>query len=209
MKHAIIVAHPNPRSLTCALADRYAARVQAMGQSATVRDLYRMKFDPCLKASEIPTARNYHPAADVAAERSALADVDVFVFVYPLWFNAPPAMLKGYVDRVFGMGFGYEPGPGGTEPMLEGKALISFTLSGAPEEWARDTGALSALDTVFDRHLAQMSGLRIVDHVHAGGVVSAMNDAAVAAVFAGVDRAVDAHFGTLAQRAPLSLRSAT
>jgi NAD(P)H dehydrogenase (quinone) len=209
MKHAVIVAHPNSRSLTCAVADRYLARTRALGQPTLLRDLYRMPFDPCLRASEIPTAADFNPGADVVAERAALADIDVFAFVYPFWFNGPPAILKGYVDRVFGMGFGYEPGPAGSEPMLEGKTLISFTSSGAPEEWARETGVLSALETVFERHLGQMCGLRVVDHVHAGGVVSQMNDAAVAAVLDGVDRAIDVHFGTLAQHDPVGLRSAT
>jgi NAD(P)H dehydrogenase (quinone) len=210
MKHAILVAHPNADSLTCTVAKTYADSVRALGQQVVVRDLYRMGFDPCLKAREIPKPSGFQFGADVVAERELLTDVDVFAFVYPLWFNAPPAMLKGYVDRVFSIGFGYEPTMGGgTEPLLEGRRLISFTTSGAPEDWVRDTGALQALMALFDRHLSAMCGLQVIDHVHAGGIVSDMNEVALENVLDGVRRAVRAHFGELARRDPSAFRSAT
>jgi NAD(P)H dehydrogenase (quinone) len=200
MKHAVIIAHPNAVSLTCAVAQTYRESVEALGDAVVVRDLYRMGFDPCLKASEIPSEAGCAFGPDVEAERKLLADVDVFAFVYPFWFNAPPAILKGYVDRVFGMGFGFEPGMGGTEPMLERKRLISFTTSGAPTQWVRDTGALTALATLFDRHLSAMCGLQLVDHVHNGGVVADMNEVAFEEVLNSVRRAVDVQFGALARR---------
>ncbi len=110
---------------------------------------------------------------------------------------------------VFSMGFGYEPGLGGTEPLLDGKRLISFTSSGAPEQWVRDTGAMQALMALFDRHVSAMCGLQMVDHVHVDGVVPNMTEDAVEDVLAGVRRAVDAHFGGLAHRNPQTLRSDT
>ncbi|HVI33543.1 NAD(P)H-dependent oxidoreductase [Phenylobacterium sp.] len=171
MKHAVIFAHPKPDSFTAAVAETYAEAARALGHEAVVRDLYRMGFDPCLKAEEIPTAEGYKVAADVAAERALLDDADVFAFVYPFWFNAPPAILKGYVDRVFGMGFGFEPAAGGTQALLDGRKMISFSSSGAPEDWVRETGAMAALHTLFDNHLAGVCGLTVVDHIHVGGIV--------------------------------------
>ncbi len=210
MKHAVIIAHPNADSLTCSIGSAYAKHVRFLGQEAVVRDLYRMGFDPCLRPGEVPSPGGFQFGADVVAERKLLADVDVFTLVYPFWFNAPPAILKGYVDRVFSMGFGYEPGLGGTETLLDGKRLISFTTSGAPEQWVRETGALQALLAVFDRHLAATCGLQMVDHIHSGGIVSNMREEAVDDIFLGVRRAIDAHFGDLARRDPLSaLRSNT
>lgn len=209
MKHAVIIAHPNADSLTCSIGRAYAEHVKLRGQEAVVRDLYRMGFDPCLKTSEVPTPAGFEFGADVVAERKLLMDVDVFALVYPFWFNAPPAILKGYIDRVFSMGFGYEPGLGGTEPLLEGKRLISFSTSGAPEHWVRETGALQALTALFDQHVSAMCGLQTVDHVHVGGIVPNMRDDAVEDVFQGVRRAIDAHFGGLARREQGHLRSST
>ena len=182
MKHAVVIAHPKAVSLTSAAAAAYAEEARAMGHDVVVRDLYRMGFDPCLRAEEIPTERGAAFAPEIVAEREALADVDIFCFVYPLWFNAPPAILKGYLDRVFSMGFGFEPALGGTEPLLDGRRMISFSFSGAPEHWVRDTGAFQALTTLFDRHVSGVCGLQILDHVHTGGVVPGMTPEAVGAV---------------------------
>lgn len=186
MKHAIIVAHPSRDSLTCAVAQTYADAVAGLGHQAITRDLYRLGFDPRLKISEIPGPRRPDFGADVLTERAVLADADVFVFVYPLWFNAPPAILKGYVDRVFSMGFGYEPIPGGTASLLDGKKLISFSSSGAPDAWIQGTGALTALMTLFDSHLAAVCGLTVVDHHHTGGVAPGITSEAVEEIMAAV-----------------------
>lgn len=209
MKHAVIIAHPNPDSLTCSVAQAYVRDVEALGQQTVTRDLYRIGFDPCLKASEIPKPSGYQFGADVVAERKALADADVFAFFYPLWFNAPPAILKGYVDRVMSMGFGYEPGMGGTETLLDGKRMISFTTSGAPDHWMTETGALQALLALFDRHVSRMCGLQMVDHVHVGGIVSGITAEAYEDIVKGVRRAVAAQFGGLARRQGEGLRSDT
>lgn len=194
MKHAIILAHPSRQSLNAAIAETYRGVVEHLGGEVIVRDLYAMRFDPCLKAAEIPGPKAPAFRPDVRRERALLADVEVFALVYPLWFNAPPAILKGYVDRVFGMGFGFKPGFGGTEPALTGRKLISFTTSGAPDFWMRDTGALSALMRLFDAHLGGTCGLTVVDHVHFGGMVSDITEAAFDEVMAKVRTVATAHF---------------
>lgn len=172
MKHAVIVAHPNADSLNCALAAAYCETLRGFGDEVLVRDLYRCGFDPCLRSEEIPGPAGYTPGPDVIAERALLSAIETFAFIYPFWFNAPPAILKGYVDRIFSMGFGYRPAVGGTEPALKGRRLISFSTSGAPEVWVRTTGALGALQIVFDHHLAGVCGLEVIDHIHFGGIVS-------------------------------------
>lgn len=194
MKHAVILAHPAHRSLNAAIAATYREAVEGLGHEVIVRDLYRMRFDPRLKAPEIPGPKAPRFRPDVLRERALLADADVFAFVYPLWFNAPPAILKGYVDRVFSMGFGFTPMFGGVKPCLEGRKLISFTTSGAPDFWVRDTGALSALTHLFDAHLAGVCGLNVIDHAHFGGMVSNLTAEAVAEVLAKVRTTAKAHF---------------
>lgn len=194
MKHAVILAHPSTESLNAAIAATYVAAVRRLGHEVVERDLYRMGFDPCLKAAEIPGPGAPRFEADVIAERALLKDVDVFAFVYPLWFNAPPAILKGYVDRVFSMGFGFRPGFGATEPNLAGRRMISFTTSGAPDAWVASTHALATLRAGFDDHLAGVCGLTVVDHVHNGGMVSGITPAAYRSVIASIRDAVVRHF---------------
>lgn len=176
MKHAVILAHPKSTSFGAAIARTCVEHLRAADHEVILRDLYAMNFDPRLKAEEMPTQIGAVPAPDVAAERALLKDVKSLIFVYPFWFNAPPAILKGYVDRVFGMGFGYASISGRMESLLDGVSLTSFSTSGAPGHWVDSTGALKALMTVFDLHLSGVCGLRLLDHQHFGDVVSNMTD---------------------------------
>ncbi|WP_240621384.1 NAD(P)H-dependent oxidoreductase [Caulobacter zeae] len=170
------MAHPKPTSFCAAIARTCVEHLRATDQEVVLRDLYAENFDPRLKAEELPTAFGVTPAADVIAERSMLSGAKSLVFVYPFWFNAPPAILKGYVDRVLGMGFGYASIGGRMESLMDGVSLTSFSTSGAPEHWVESTGALKALMTVFDQHVAKVCGLRVLDHVHFGDIVPNMTE---------------------------------
>lgn len=194
MKHAVILAHPAPDSLTAQTARAYADTVRALGQEVLVRDLYAMGFDPCLKAEELSGPNGPSPAPDIVAERALVAEVDVFAFFYPFWFNAAPAILKGYVDRMFGLGYGFHAASGGNEPGLSDKRLISFTSSGAPDSWVAETGALAALRQHFDGHIAGVCGLNVIDHLHHGGVVPGLTEEAVADILAEVAQTARQHF---------------
>jgi NAD(P)H dehydrogenase (quinone) len=116
IKHAVILCHPEPDSFNAAIAAQYCAAVEKHGQKAVLRDLYRLNFDPVLRAGEQPGAAGFLPAPDVARELEAIAGAAVLVFVYPIWFGTPPAMLKGYVDRVLGSEFTFRAVRGGMRP---------------------------------------------------------------------------------------------
>jgi len=169
MKIALILAHPSPASYGAALASHCIDALGEAGADVLVRDLYAMDFDPRLTARELAGA-GQQPEADVAAERALLKSIDALLLVYPFWFNAPPAILKGYVDRVLSAGFGYQPTPHGADPLLVGKTLMSVTTSGAPDAWLDKTGALNTLARHFDLHLSAMTGLRVAGHTHLGGI---------------------------------------
>jgi NAD(P)H dehydrogenase (quinone) len=188
MKHAVIVGHPDAASLNLSLAKAYGAAASRRGHKVILRDLYRMGFNPCLGAEELP-GPGFKPGADVAAERALLEGVDVFTFVYPLWFNAPPAIVKGYMDRVFGFGFGYGPiRGGGNTPLLDGQKMLSLTTSGAPEDWLKGQADWGAIRTL-DGHFASVCGLELLDHLHFGGIVPNMTREAAGAELDRVEEA--------------------
>lgn len=194
MKHAIVVAHPNKDSFNAAVAASYQAATVAKGHTVVVRDLYQMQFDPRLPADELPGPQDHHAHADVVKERALLRDAQVFAFIYPLWLNAPPAILKGYWERVFGLGFAYGRNGSTTVPLLEGRKMVSFTSSGAPTDWVKSTGAWDAMRTLFDQHLAAVCGLQVVDHVHFGGIVPGIRKDAVERQLEAVAAFVETHF---------------
>lgn len=193
MKHAVIYAHPRHTSFTGSVAAAYAKKAMGMGDEVVIRDLYRMNFSPALQERELPFAPDFAPGDDVIAERQMLADADVFVLVYPFWLNAPPAMLKGYLDRVFGFGFAYGQ-DGHSGPLLGGRLLISFSSSGAPLRWVQETGAMEAIGKLFDRYFAELCGMRFLEHVHFGGVVPNIRADAVADKLAQVEAVVEKYF---------------
>ena len=194
MKHAVIVAHPSQNSFVMTIATAYRDAVAERKHDAILRDLYRADFDPRLREDELAWARDFRTHPDVAAERHVLGDVEVFALFYPLWLNAPPAMLKGYLERVFGFGFAYGRCRSGNEPLLRRRKLISFTSSGAPTEWVIQTGAWQAVRTLFDAHFAAVCGMEVVDHVHFGGIVPGTRADVVTKHFETVRRKAAEHF---------------
>ena len=197
MKHAVIFAHPNLESFTGSVANAYAQAVTALGHDVIVRDLYRMNFQPCLQSEELPVAEGFHPLADVAAERALLRDADVFVLCYPLWLDTPPAMMKGYLERVFGYGFAYGK-QGRSEPLLSGRKLLTFSSSGAPLHWVEQTGAFGAIKTLFHQYFAEVCGMAALDHVHFGGIVPGIRRDAVENRLAEVRSTAKKYFGRTA-----------
>jgi NAD(P)H dehydrogenase (quinone) len=194
LKHAVIFAHPRAGSFTGSVAQAYAQAASTLGHSVLMRDLYRMNFDPRLTEAELPFTEEFRPGADVRAERERLAEVQVFALVYPFWLNSPPAMLKGYLERVFGFGFAYGKA-GRSEPLLQGRCLITFSSSGAPLHWVRETGAFAAEGRLFDSYFADLCGLNFLEHVHFGGIVPMIREDAVADRLAQVAAVVKKHFG--------------
>jgi NAD(P)H dehydrogenase (quinone) len=176
-KHVVILCHPDPHSFNAKVAQIYCDAVHARSHEAIVRDLYAMNFNPVLRAKERPSSHKFVPMDDVVTELDALGGADVIVFVYPIWFGTPPAMMKGYVERVLGAGFGHrlmsEPGRGS---IAAGKHLISITTSGNSSQWLESQGTLTSLRNVFDQYLANAFSMESHEHLHLSKIVENMSD---------------------------------
>lgn len=172
VKHSLIVCHPEAKSFTLAIAHRYAETVRRYRHQVEMRDLYRLAFDPILNAEERPGAPDFAIPQDVVTGLRALASTDIFVLVYPIWFGAPPAAIKGYIERVFGAGF-----PFATEatrhrhPLLADKRLVSLTVSENMSAWLHEKGVLLSLRNLFEQYRADIFGMTAIDHVHLDSVV--------------------------------------
>lgn len=196
MKHVVIVGHPTETSFNLAEAHAYEDAAHALGHEVLLRDLYRLNFDPRLQDGEVPRPAGFAPDDWVREERARIADADVFAFVYPLWFNMPPAIIVGYVQRIFGMGFGYSSiRQGGNRPLLPGRRLFTCSTSGAPLEWVRTEGAWDSIRNLLDDHLAEMCGLTVIDHLHMGRVLSTTPKTILEAHLRHVGEAVKRRFG--------------
>ena len=178
-KHVVVLCHPESDSFIATIAEGYCAAVRDIGQEVVLRDLYRMKFDPVLTTNEQPGSANYAVSPDVAHELELLANVSVLVLVYPIWFGTPPAMLKGYVERVLGSGFSSQAVHDRAPHCLSGTHMLSLTSSGTTTQWLEEQGAWTSLRMVFDHYLENAFSLASAHHVHFSGVVAGLKDRVV------------------------------
>ncbi|MGL4976248.1 MAG: NAD(P)H-dependent oxidoreductase, partial [Bosea sp. (in: a-proteobacteria)] len=102
MRALVVYCHPVPESFTAAVRDRVLAGLAKAGHETKLLDLYAMEFNPVLGAQE---RRDYHTPGlneePVAEHLEALKWCEMLIFVYPTWWYGLPAMLKGWLDRVW------------------------------------------------------------------------------------------------------------
>ncbi len=144
MRTLIVHAHPSPESFSAALAREAQAALVEAGHVTEFCDLYAEKFDPVLP---ITTFRHYlDPAANLAGVESyaeSLRKAEAVVFAFPVWHDGPPAILKGYFDRVFVRGVAFEIVEGVFYPHLQNiRRLGAIALYGAERARTRRVGDL-------------------------------------------------------------------
>ncbi|GAA1905224.1 NAD(P)H-dependent oxidoreductase [Williamsia serinedens] len=109
MTALVVVAHPDPGSLTHHVARSVAASIHDRGEAAQIADLAAEGFDPRFSLADRRRYRDAGPLpADVRAEQARLDGVDDLVLVFPVYWRSMPALLKGWVDRVFVRGWAFD-----------------------------------------------------------------------------------------------------
>jgi NAD(P)H dehydrogenase (quinone) len=151
----IVLTHPEPLSFNAHLADVSCRSLRAKGWTASVTDLYQSGFDPCERADHYPArksaerfdvqAEQHHASAQgaiptmVASEIQHLDQSDLLILQYPMWWHLPPAMLKGWMDRVFIYGGVYASTRRFEKGRFVGKrALVSVTVGTSADTYAFD-----------------------------------------------------------------------
>ncbi|HYA75499.1 MAG TPA: NAD(P)H-dependent oxidoreductase [Burkholderiaceae bacterium] len=195
MRHLIVVAHPAEDSFTMALARAYAAEVEKLGHSHRMHDLYRLDFDPVLAAHELAPAPNQAASSDVAWAQEDMRAADVLCVVYPLWWLAMPAMMKGYIDRVFAQGFAFDLVDEQVQGLLAGKRAILITLSGASLPVLQQDGGWGALQLLQDSHVFRATGFEILEHLHCDAITPTLAQSIAQEHLARVAACVQRHFG--------------
>ena len=195
MNHLLIVAHPLIDSITLKVARAYASELEALGHRQSTHDLYRMGFNPVLTAEELePLSENSEQPREVVQAQAAVTRADALTVIYPLWWDSMPAILKGYIDRVFARGFAYEAEGGQNRGLLTGKACVLLTLSGAPMSLLRETGRWRAIDILQDTHVFRAAGFNLLEHVHIDSVEPPMTTAQIASIEDRVRACARGHF---------------
>lgn len=170
MKVLVVYAHPNPSSLNATFKDHAVAVLRRDGHEVQVSDLYAMKWKAVADADDFPSQTNSLPlnlisaqaeayqggtqARDIAAEQNKLLWADAIMFQFPLWWFGMPAILKGWIERVYAFGFayGYKDGSNAHrygEGILAGKRALVSVTTGGPEKDYGPRGINGPLDQLL------------------------------------------------------------
>jgi len=104
--------------------------------------------------------------ADIKVEQDHLLWADVIALFHPIWWIDRPAILKGYIDRVFAIGFAYGHGPNGPVGGLKGKRSVIFTSAGSTQEHFDDSGKMRAILVAQDKGTMEFCNIEMIEHVH-------------------------------------------
>lgn len=138
MKALIIYTHPNHQSLSYAFLQEVIRAVEENTaiEEVKVLDLYEEGFNPILVFNEHKRRRDMHRDPDFSRYREQLLWADKIIFVYPIWWGRPPAMLMGYIDQMFSSGFAYkETGKMLPEGLLKGKSAVCISVMKGPTHY--------------------------------------------------------------------------
>jgi len=137
MKITVILAHPDKGSFNHAIAEAAIEILREHGHDIAFHDLYKEKFPPVLPAREIPKGA-FLPRI-ISRHCVEISVADGIIIVHPNWWGQPPAILKGWVDRVLRPGVAYkfaegDSGAGLLIGLLKADAVLVFNTSNTPME---------------------------------------------------------------------------
>jgi NAD(P)H dehydrogenase (quinone) len=178
MNISVILAHPVAGSFNHAIAETAVRTLRRNGHSVSFHDLHSEGFDPVLPGSEIPSGAVLPPV--VAAHCLEIAEAQGIVIVHPNWWGQPPAILKGWVDRVIRPGVAYkfldgDSGEGVPVGLLRAEKAVVFNTSNTPAEREQaDFG--DPLELIWRRCVFGLCGVKDVRREMFGVVVTSSEE---------------------------------
>lgn len=162
MNILLILAHPDAKSFNHALALAVSGALRGDGHQVTFHDLYAERFDPVLPTLEIPEKADMPPAVRNYCDE--LRAADGIVMVHPDWWGQPPAILTGWIDRVFRPGTAYrfaegDSGEGVPVGLLRAQAAVVLNTSNTPAKRERETFG-DPLESLWRKCVFDLCGVR-------------------------------------------------
>lgn len=135
MNILVIYTFPNHKSLNYAFLEKVIAgsNENSNVKELEILDLYKEEFNPLLVFNEQKRRRDMHTDPDLEKYRKQIIRADKIVFIYPIWWGRPPAMLLGYIDQLFAANFAYKDKKGPIpEGLLKGKSVVCVSTMKGP-----------------------------------------------------------------------------
>jgi len=103
-----VVCHPNAESFTHRLADQFNKGAKSVGHTVDICDLYAEGFNPIMSVRDLQQFKGIGMTDDVLEHQARIERADALCLVFPIWWYSPPAMMKGWFDRVWSAGWAYD-----------------------------------------------------------------------------------------------------
>ncbi len=130
MDALVIFATPNRKGHCAEILREVLGRLNARKAKYEVLDLYKMKYNPVISLNELYTAGNRNISMENLKIQEKIKNTDRLIFIYPVWWNSMPAILKGFFDRVLTPSFAYRFSSRGIpHGLLKGKKAAVFITS--------------------------------------------------------------------------------
>ena len=174
MNVSIILAHPNAGSFNHAIANAAADALRRNRHEVILHDLCQEQFPPLLSVAENQKDAKLDPL--VARHCREIANADGIIIVHPNWWGMPPAILKGWIDRVLRPGVAYrfvegDQGEGVPLGLLKAKAAIVFNTANTPERREREIFG-DPLETIWKNCIFDLCGVTNVQRRTFAGIVT-------------------------------------
>lgn len=176
----IINGHPHPESLSAHLASHYASSARELGAHVETLHLSELSFDPILHHGY---ARIQPLEPDLIEAQQKVEAARHVVFIYPMWWVGAPALLRGFIERVFlpGWAFKYEEGSNIPRKLLEGRTARVVMTMDSPSWWYRLFYRRAATHS-FVQGVLKFSGFSRVKTTHLYSVREMSSEAIAASV---------------------------
>jgi NAD(P)H dehydrogenase (quinone) len=161
MKVLVVYAHPSPESFNHAVLESVKEGLSEAGHTYDVIDLYEMNFDPCLRVEDFVKINSGTNSDDVLSHQERVSKADVLVFIHPYWWGGTPAILKGWIDRIFSMNYAYKTDEetGGIMGLLKAKKSLVLSTCGSPKESSVQSGSFAAFKEIWSQKIIQFCGI--------------------------------------------------
>ncbi len=165
MNTLIVYANYKEDSFTATIRDTLASVFHNNKNDVVVRDLYEIKFNPVLSKADLESIDKEVFPVDIMREQKFIIWADLICFVYPIWWSGMPAILKGYIERVFSQGFAFEYYDGEPKPLLTGKKMMLFNTTGSKRVF-QDKKLKDALNIITEECIFGFCGIDIIEHIY-------------------------------------------
>ncbi len=163
MRILAVYAHPSPKSFNRNILEAVLDEAGIKGHEVSVLDLYALKFNPVLSDADMEEFNRGKTPKEIQRMQDEVSAANVVVYIHPLWWFAMPAILKGWIDRVFSYGFAYGHDSKGVKPLLAGKKAIIINTAGGAEAPSYDaTGFKNAITKLNDQAIYSFVGFDII-----------------------------------------------